>query len=185
MRDHAKYLKKQVYLTFYDYSQCFDSLWLEESMISLWKLGIRNELFYLIFKLNEVTDIQVKTPYGKTNRFECKRIVKQGSVLSSNICSASTGELCDSNSLGYATIGNTMINNTLFVDDTSDYNSNINENIESHHQVVCFSHSKRLSLNHEKCVSMIMHRKAHNATPTLKIGNDAIQNVKVTKFQTW
>ena len=43
--DHAKYLHKQLFLTFYDYSTCFDSLWLEDSMISLWDLGIRNEFF--------------------------------------------------------------------------------------------------------------------------------------------
>ncbi len=180
--DHAKYLNKQVYLTFYDYSTCFDSLWLEESMISLWNIGIRNELFYLIFKLNEITDIQIKTPHGMSKSFECHRIVKQGSVLSSNICSASTGELCDINSEGYATIGTTKISNTLFVDDTTDYNSTINENANSHLQIVCFSHSKRLSLNYKKCVSMIANRKSHDTNPTLRIGCNTVQNAKLARF---
>ena len=106
--DHAKYLKKKLYITFYDYSQCFDSLWFEDSMISLWNIGIRNELFSLIFKLNEATQISVRTPFGMSEQFLCSRIVKQGSVLSSNICSTSTGEICDSNLKGFAVVGDTQ-----------------------------------------------------------------------------
>ena len=64
-------------------------------MITLWELGVRSELFALIFKLNEEAKIQVKTPFSLTNPFECSRIVKQGSVLSSNLCSASTAQVCD------------------------------------------------------------------------------------------
>ena len=51
---------------------------LDDCMISLWDLGIRNELFHLIFKLNEKTKIRVKTPFGISDPFHCNRIVKQG-----------------------------------------------------------------------------------------------------------
>ena len=180
--DHAKYLKKTVYITFYDYSTCFDSLWLDDSMISLWNLGIRNELFHLVFKLNERTRIQVKTPFGLSEPFECHRIVKQGSVLSSNICSASTGELCDENQDGFAVIGDVLINDTLYVDDTTDYNSDINETIDSHNHVVNFAKSKRLCINHEKCCCMIINKKAHDSMPSLKIGENCIKQVSSTKF---
>ena len=69
-------------------------------MITLWELGIQNELFALIFKLNQHANIQVKTPFGLTDAFQCPRIVKQGSVLSSILCSSSTAELCDTNFAG-------------------------------------------------------------------------------------
>ena len=38
--DHAKYLNMTLYFTFYDFQQCFDSMWLEDCLISLWDIGI-------------------------------------------------------------------------------------------------------------------------------------------------
>ena len=181
MIDHAMYLKKKLYITFYDYTTCFDSLWLDDCMVSLWDIGIQSELFHLIFKLNEKTRIRIKTPYGVSDPFVCHRIVKQGSVLSSNICSASTGELCDENNDGYAVIGCTMINNTLYVDDTIDYNSDINETIVSHDHVNNFSDAKRLGMNQPKCGVMIINKKTHDSTPSLWIEGECIQQISETK----
>ena len=93
-------------------------------MITLWELGIRNELFALIYKLNEVAKVRVKTPFGLTNQFECPRIVKQGSVLSSNLCSSSTAQLCDNNHVGGIYTGSFVLNDVLYVDDTTDVNDN-------------------------------------------------------------
>ena len=180
--DHAKYLKKRLYITFYDYTTCFDSLWLDDCMISLWDIGIRNELLNLIFKLNETTKIQIKTPFGISDPFVCNRIVKQGSVLSSNLCSASTGELCDQNTKGYATIGSTMINDTLYVDDTTDLNSDMVEAAESHNYIVNFSKAKRLGLNHPKCGTIIINKKTHDSMPRLTIDNDVLKQISSTKF---
>ena len=180
--DHAKYLNKKAYITFYDYSTCFDSLWLDDCMISLWDIGIRNELFHLIFKLNETTRIQVKTPFGTSDSFNCHRIVKQGSVLSSNFCSASTGELCDENYDGFAIVGSTVINDTLYVDDTTDLNTDINETIESHNHVVNFSKAKRLGLNVPKCGTIIVNKRKHDSMPSLWIDGECIKQMVVTKF---
>ena len=83
--DHSKYLNRTLYLTFYDYRTCFDSLWLEDCMISLWNIGINNDMFSLIFKMNETCEAIVKTPYGTTPPFECPRIVKQGTVLGGSV----------------------------------------------------------------------------------------------------
>ena len=38
--DHAVYIGQPVYLVLYDYKQCFDSLWLDESLLSPWRDGI-------------------------------------------------------------------------------------------------------------------------------------------------
>ena len=98
-------------------------------MISLWDLGVENELFALIYKLNEYAKIRIKTPYGMSAAFECKSIVKQGTVLSSNLCSASTGELCDTNFKGGASVGSLTINDILYVDDTTDANTSVVDTI--------------------------------------------------------
>ena len=182
MIDHANYLKKQLFLTFYDYSTCFDSLWLEDSMISLWNLGIRNELFAMIYKLNENSNIKVKTPFGMSDCFSSPRIVKQGSVLSSNLCSTSTAELCDTNFIGGTMVGSLFINNLLFVDDTFDANDDTVETVESHNEIMNFSDSKRLGMNYIKCALVTLNKKPHYRTPTLLIGDDKIAQVEFAKF---
>ena len=179
--DHAKYLNKQIFITFYDYSTCFDSLWLEDSMITLWDLGVRNEMFALIYKLNEVANIRVKTPFGLTDKFECDRIVKQGSVLSSNLCSSSTAQLCDSNFAGGVYTGSFVLNDLLYVDDTTDVNDEINETYDSHHEVVNFSKSKRLCLNHPKSGLLAVNKKPHCSVPTLTIGDGVVPQVSSAK----
>ena len=130
--DHTRYLNTSLYLTLYDYSTCFDSLWLEDSMISLWNLGVQDEFFPLIYKMNEKCRISIRTPYGTSNPFESHRIVKQGAVLSTSICGASTGELRESLKNGGANILTESVKAVLFVDDTTTINSTINTTIQSH-----------------------------------------------------
>ena len=180
--DHAKYLKRRLNITFYDYTTCFDSLWLEDCMLSLWDIGIQNEMFNLIFKLNESTKIHIKTPYGMSECFTCDRIVKQGSVLSSNICSASTGELCDENKDGFAIIGQVLVNDTLYVDDTTDLNTDINETVVSHHHVDNFSNAKRLGMNAPKCGILMINFRKHDSVPSLWIGDGRIERIMLAKF---
>ena len=104
-------------------------------MISLWDLGVRSDLFALVYKLNEVAKIRVKTPFGMTEEFDCPRIVKQGSVLSSNLCSSSTAQICDQNMMGGVYTGTFVINDVLYVDDTTDLNDDINETVESNQEI--------------------------------------------------
>lgn len=151
-------------------------------MISLWNLGVQNELFALIFKMNELARIKVKTPFGMSAPFECQRIVKQGTVLSSNLCSASTGELCNSNNKGGATVGTVTINDILYVDDTTDPNSDIVDTIMSHDEVVNFSLSKRLSLNQPKCSILTINSKSTDSVPRLMIGEGQVKHVSKTKI---
>ena len=180
--DHAKYLNKQLLITFYDYTTCFDSLWLEDSMISLWNLGIQNELFALIFKLNEKSTIRVKTPFGMSDYFNSPRIVKQGSVLSSNLCSSSTAELCDTNPYGGTMVGSLLISSVLYVDDTTDLNEDVNETDESHGEIMNLSGSKRLSMNQPKCGILTINKKPHYTTPTLTIGDGQVAQIRLSKL---
>ena len=77
---HAKYLNQTLYLNFYDFRQCFDKLWLQDSIISLYKLGLKNEFLALIFETNRRASISVNTPLGMSKPFTKTMIVKQGSV---------------------------------------------------------------------------------------------------------
>ena len=59
--DHAKYLNKELWLTFYDNEKCFDSLWLEDCINSLWENGVKDDTLSLIY-----------TPLAKLNSTACK-----------------------------------------------------------------------------------------------------------------
>ena len=75
--DHAKYLRKTVILTLYDFKQCFDGMWLEDSLISLKNIGIKEEIIASVKALNENAEIVVKTAVGNTDEFKVHNIVKQ------------------------------------------------------------------------------------------------------------
>ena len=95
--DHTIYLNTSIHLTFYDFKQCFDSIWLKHSMNCMWDAGVRNELFYLIYLLNKNANIIVRTPFGQTEEFKVKNLVKQGTCLGPTSCGISTGQYCTEN----------------------------------------------------------------------------------------
>ena len=80
LTDHSKYFKKELWTTFYDIEKCFDSLWLEDCMNSLWRCGADDDILYLIYLLKRKADITVRTPFVNTQSFEICNLVKQGTV---------------------------------------------------------------------------------------------------------
>ena len=46
--DHHKFTKKTLYVTAYDFEQAFDSLWLEDCILSLKDVGVEKEYLHLI-----------------------------------------------------------------------------------------------------------------------------------------
>ena len=97
------------YVNLYDYRQCFDSMWLQDSLISLWQAGVKNEMLSLIMKLNEIANIVVNTLHGTTEKICAETIVKQGTVLGPILCSTSTAEFCGVKIDGGSTIGDLKI----------------------------------------------------------------------------
>ena len=75
--NHAKYLGKELWLTFYDIEKCFDSLWLEDCINSLWDMGVRNDMLSLIYLMNKEARVTVKTPIGDTDAILLTNLVKQ------------------------------------------------------------------------------------------------------------
>ena len=64
-----------------DYKQCFDSLWLEECINDLFEAGVTDDKPALIYKLNSVNQVAVKTSFGLTERKLIEKIVLQGEVF--------------------------------------------------------------------------------------------------------
>ena len=74
--------------------KCFDGLWLEDCLNSLWKNGVQSDIFYLIHLINKRSNTTVKTPFGDTYPFLAKEIVKQGTVLGPVLNNCSLDDTC-------------------------------------------------------------------------------------------
>ena len=70
-----------------DYRQCFDSMWLSESINDLFESGIQNKNLALMHAGNAENHVVVKTPAGITERKVIKKIVMQGEVTGPGQCS--------------------------------------------------------------------------------------------------
>ena len=174
--DHSKYLNNPVYITVYDFEQCFDALWLEESIISLWRLGLRDDSLAAIFKLNEQAKIRVKTPAGTTEEIIKPTIVKQGTVSGPAMCSASTAEFIETNKeVRGVTIGSLSINTMVLVDDVCNVNTDIWDVIQSHSNIKTFGKLKRQPLSGPKCFVLPVNVREKWKIPILTVGDHVME----------
>ena len=171
---HAKYLNIPLYLNFYDFRLCFDKIWLEDSIISLYKLGLQNEFLALIYKINLKANIIVNTPLGCSKPFTKRSIVKQGSVTASTLCSASTGEFCSELIIGGIIIGNMIINSLAYVDDLTTANTEATDAVATNTEVCFFADKKKQPLNEEKCYLLPINLKMSDPIPTQLVNEKPI-----------
>jgi hypothetical protein len=69
-------------------SQCFDSMWYEETMNDMWySMDVRDDKCSLIREMNRLVDLFVKTPVGDSEIFTVEKIEQQGTVLAPLKCS--------------------------------------------------------------------------------------------------
>ena len=67
--------KKAIDIQIMDYRQCFDSMWLEETMNDLFEAGVNDDNLALIYEANKEVQVAVKTPNGLTERKHIKEII--------------------------------------------------------------------------------------------------------------
>ena len=80
-------------LQIFDYKQCFDSLWLEECMNDMFKGGIQDDKFTLLYNINTHVNFAVKTPVGKTKRGVITNAIIQGDVFGPMLCGKQIDEI--------------------------------------------------------------------------------------------
>ena len=119
--NHAVYLNKELWITFYDIEKCFDSLWLEDCISPLWDLRVKDDILYLIHLLNTKASLTIKTPMGDTHPLLLSNLVKQGTILGPVLNNCSLDRFSQE-SFSYQ-FGSVEIKTSLFVDDISDPNS--------------------------------------------------------------
>ena len=84
---------KPVVLQFYDYSQMFDSINLNEAMCDIFDTGLDNNTLGLIYKSNSEVSMAVKTHHGLTDRHTVKNIVLQGDKFGSLLASVQVDKI--------------------------------------------------------------------------------------------
>ena len=80
-------------LQIFDYKQCFDSLWLEECMNDMFRGGIQDDRFTLLYNINTYVNLAVKTPVGKTGRRVITNAIIQGDVFGPMLCGKQIDEI--------------------------------------------------------------------------------------------
>ena len=118
IQEHMIYMGKIYFIEFCDLKKAFDKMILTHVMNDIWDANIRGRIWRNIFKINEKTNIIIKTPYGNTDKVNAQQILKQGSVLASTMAALHTDS---SNKLIHNQLGTwygeIKINNILFQDD--------------------------------------------------------------------
>lgn len=175
--DHCKYINKPLFLVLYDYTQCFDSLWLSDCLLALRNIGVESETLNNLKNLNRTCNLKVKSPVGITNQGTVESIVQQGSVSGGVLCSASTAEVTKEDLGKGCQIGLANIKAVTFVDDITSTNTDTQSTYTSHQSIVWFSKKKRIPLNIPKCMIMGINIRPSDIVPRLKIEGKDIKEV--------
>ena len=175
-RDHQIYKGEPLYVTAYDFEQAFDSLWLQDCLMAMIKLGIPCDILRLVYELNRKAKFKVKTPFGLTEESLIGDIVEQGTVLGATLCSVSTAEYCGVNT-GVA-VGTAITSSLLFVDDMFDLSFNVEEYLKSHENAIIFGRMKKIPFSKKKCKSMAINGDKDDTIPPLFIEDTILQIVR-------
>ena len=163
-----------------DYRQCFDSMWLEESINDLYDSGVRNPNLALIYEANKVNKVAVITPNGLTKREEMNKIVMQGEVLGPIECSVTIdtfGKEClDTQKYLYAYKGLVGVPPLAMVDDLACISVCGLDTVMMNGFINAKTNIKKLQFGEKKCHRMHIGRESP-VCPDLFIDNWKVETI--------
>ena len=137
------------------YKQCFDSMWLSESLNDLYDSGIQDDNLAIIAAANEKNYVSVRTPAGLTERVTMERIIMQGEVTGSGQCSNmidTFGKEClNENKLLFMYKDDLGVPPLAMVDDVLAVSKCGVESVEMNAYINQKTNIKRLQFGPEKC----------------------------------
>ena len=74
--DHSKCLEQPLFVTIYDYSESFDSLWPSDCLLSLIKVGVEKEVVSILRTLNDTCKVVIKTLAGLRGELKMSSVVQ-------------------------------------------------------------------------------------------------------------
>ena len=175
--NHANYLGKKLWLTFYDIDKCFDSLWLENCINSLWDLDVKDDILCLIYLMNIKATVTIKTALGDTDPLFLSNFVKQGTVFGPVLNNCSLTKL-STDSIGF-NFGSVQIKSMEFVDDLADPNRDKQSALASNAVLQAIQHEKRLAFSAEKCELLKINSKDDTC---LKVNDRSMKQTDVAYY---
>ena len=172
-----------------DQKTCFDKLWLQSCVNSLYEAGITDEKLNLLYIENQEAQISVKVNNRLTMRVSVRDIVMQGSVWGSLKCTTSMDRLnklaLSDESLQYKYKGdpNIPIGVLGFVDDTLGISECGINSIRKNSVINSFIETQRQELSKEKSFTVhISRKKCTVPCPVLKVHSDPMESSTSTKY---
>ena len=169
-------------MTFYDIEKCFDSLWLEDCINSLYENGVKDDILDLIYRLNQRVEIVVRTPFSDTDPFVVNNLVRQGTVLGPILNNCSLDQVCKEGK-SYQN-GNIQLKPLEFVDDIADPNDGYCQAQQSNLVISSILESKKLTFAAEKC-KILKFGITKSQSSSLAIGNDNFEVVSSFRYLAW
>ena len=171
----------------YDIEKCFDEMNYEETHNDLWDVGVQNDKFAVISKLDEKAKVVVKTPSGTTDKFELTNLIMQGTVFAPIKCSIqidTLGRDCLTNGDGLYQYKNIIEVPALsMVDDVIGITTCSDEAVKLNAIINVKMESKKLRLSQDKCFKLHISKKKNNQCSTiLKSHEKDIKSVKSATY---
>ena len=176
--------KHNVDIEILDYKQCFDSMWLNETVNDLFENGLKNENLNFIYNLNKNNKVAVVTPFGLTDRVNIDNIVMQGENLAPLECSVqvdSFGKECLTNKKNlYLYRSNVEIPPLSMVDDLLCISECGNKSIKMNAFINTKTNIKKLQFGESKCFRIHIGRNV-DYCPDLFINKWKVKDLEMYK----
>ena len=173
-----------------DATKCFDKLWLQACINSLYEAGIDNDQLNLLYIENKNANIAVKINNKLSTRVSVKDVVMQGSVWGSIKCTSTmdtmnkTAMSDDTLQYFYRNDPNIPIGVLGMIDDTLAVSKCGKEAIRKNAFINSFMETHRVILSQDK--SVLLHfgndNKCVLPCPDLKVHNDPMKKTDSTKY---
>ena len=173
-----------------DATKCFDKLWLQSCINSLYEAGVDNDYLNLLYMENRNANIAVKINNQLSTRISVKDVVMQGSVWGSLKCTTSMDTMnktaISDKTLQYLYRGdpNIPVGVLGMIDDTLAITKCGKEAIRKNAFINSFIETHRLTLSKEK--SVVLHFGKENKCclpcPDLRVHKDSMKKTSSTKY---
>ena len=173
--------KEPLGLVFYDLSQAFDSLWVEQTLLDCYDNGITNNLLNVLYEISKSANIFVKTPVGVSDSREITDTIMQGESVSSILCTNSVDKISKDCPLKtYEYRGKVNVPKMGFVDDVVDVNKCGLPTKEMNDYTTAAINKRKLQFNIDKCVRIHVSKKENKKPQTCaNLFVDKWESVKV------
>ena len=169
----------------YDVEKCFDSLWAQECINTLYEIGLKNDKLVLLYEESKSAKIAIKTATGITERKSIYNVIMQGSVFGTLICTCVMDKLAklfynDPNLL-YKYKNDVDIPVLEMVDDVISVNKCSEKSLISNATISTFMDLNKLKLSEPKCSKIDIGKKCDQC-PQLYVNDKPKKEIHGEKY---